>query len=181
MARNRLQERDNNLPNVEYDALLKVILEVLKKNSDIFSITPTTLHIQAVRIAQEVVSQVQKGTLNDVRPFVYSIGTTHVTANFLDGDAFHSFGILIERIRDQLFSHLKTTLAGTLPATTPEEYIRGLVSSPQQFISDHQDTKAKAFSVLTYPFRKPVSLKRRQLHLQARNKPTGTGIRLLGT
>lgn len=180
MIKNRLQERDNNLPNVEYDALLKIILEVLKKHSDIFDVTPTTLHIQVARIAEEVVNQVQRETLNDVRPFVYSIGTTHVTANFLDGEAFHAFGTLIERIRDQLFGHLKTTLAAMLPTLTPEAYIRGLVSGPRYFVGDDQDGKTKGFSVLSYPFRKSANLKRRQIHLQARNKPTGTGIRLLG-
>src|SRR5258708_14348434 len=180
MARNRLQERDNNLTNVEYDPLLKVVLEVLKRHSDIFTVAPTSLHIQAERVAQEVVNQVRQRSLNDIRTFVYSIGTTHVTANFFDGEAFNAFRILIERIRDQLSSHLKTALAVTLPTSTLEEYIRGLVSDPQNFISNHKDPKAELFSALTYPFRKPTNLKRRRLHLQARNKPSRSDIRLLG-
>lgn len=181
MARNRLQERDNNLPNVEYDALLKAILSVLKKHADIFAVTSDTLSIQAAQVAQEVVEQVEKGTLNDVRPFVYSRGITHVTTNFLDGNAFHEFAQLIERMRDQLSSHLKTVLATTFPALSTEEYIRGLASEPQQFMSREKDAKDKPLIYkLTYPFRKSISLNRRRLHLQARNKPTGADIRLLG-
>ncbi len=180
MARNRLQERDNNLTNVEYDPLLKVILEALKRHSDIFTVAPTSLCIHAERVAQEVVNQVRQGTLNDVRTFVYSIGTTHVTANFFDGEAFNTFRILIERVRDQLSSHLKTALAVTLPSSTLEEYIWGLVSDPERFVSNHKDPKAELFSALTYPFGKPTSLKRRRLHLQARNKPSRSDIRLLG-
>ena len=179
MVRNRLQEHDNNLPNVEYEALLNVILDVLKTHSDIFSVTPTTLDIQASLIAQQVVDQVSKGTLNDIRPFVYSFGTTHVAANFLDGEAFHKFGSTIERIRDVLASHLKTVHAAAGMALTFEEYTRGLVSELRQFVSKSQD-KVKTFFGLSYPFGKQPFLKRRHLHLQARNKPAGTGIRLLG-
>ncbi len=54
MARNRLQERDNNLPNVEYEALLKEILVVLKKHTNIFQVNDTMLQIQADRVALEV-------------------------------------------------------------------------------------------------------------------------------
>ena len=139
MPGNRLQERDNTLPNVEYEALLMVTLDELKKHADSFRVTPTTLHIDLACIAQAVVSHVQKGGINDVRPFVSSFGTTHVTANFLDGEAFNAFGLLIERIRDQLSNHLKTVLANVLPASTGEQYVRGLVNEQRRFKTNHKE------------------------------------------
>src|SRR5712692_7290322 len=102
MAKNRLQERDNNLPNVEYEALLKEILVVLKKHTDLFQVNDTGLQIRADRVALEVTNTLKDTKFADVCPFVYSRGLTHVTANFLDGEALNTFRILIERIQEQL-------------------------------------------------------------------------------
>jgi hypothetical protein len=178
MARNRLQERDNNLPNVEYDALLKEMLAVLKKHTDLFQVSNTVLQIRADRVAQDVTDKLKGSNFADVSPFVSSWGLTHVTANFLDGEAFNTFRILIERLQEQLASHLKTALASTLPGTTIEQYVRKLLSDPQSFTGDPiiQGT----ISALHYPFTNSIGLKKRRLHLQARHKPGQSDTRLLG-
>src|SRR5690242_19159581 len=85
MARNRLQERDNNLPNVEYEVLLKEILAMFKKHTDTFQISDSVLQIRVDRIALEVTNKLKGTNVADVCPFIYSRGLTHVTANFLDG------------------------------------------------------------------------------------------------
>src|SRR5579859_5080748 len=144
MARNRLQERDNNLFNVEYEAILKEILTVLKRHTDMFQASDTVLQIAVDQVALEVTNKLRSSTLADVRPFVSSRRETHVTANFLDGEAFNKFRALIERIEEQLSSHLKTSLASTLPAKNIEQYIQGLVSDSQPFVGDP--------SALQYPF-----------------------------
>src|SRR5258708_18485711 len=106
MARNRLQERDNNLPNVDYEALLKEILVALKKKADLFQVSASRLQIRVDTIAQDVVSK-QGTNFAEVCPFGYTRGLTHITANFLNGEAFNAFRILIERIQEQLARHLK--------------------------------------------------------------------------
>lgn len=88
MARNRLQEDDNSLPNVEYEPLLKEILAVLKMRSDIFHVTSTTLQIRLDSVAQDVVTRLERQQFQDIRPFIPTRGLTHSTANFLDGHAF---------------------------------------------------------------------------------------------
>jgi hypothetical protein len=173
MARNRLQERDNTLPNVDYEPLLKEILAVLKKRADMFQITPTRLQILIDSVAQEVVARTARTNFQDIRPFIPSRGLTHVSANFLDGNAFNVFRLLIERIRDQLASHCRTALASTLPARTIEEYCQQLLSGPQDFTGN-------TISALHYSFGKTVNLKKRRLHLQARRKPGQADTRLLG-
>jgi hypothetical protein len=172
MTKNRLQERDNNLPNVEYEALLKELLAVLKRHTDLFQVNDTVLRIQAESVALEVTNKLKNTPLADVRPFIYSRGVTHVTANFLDGEAFNKFRILIERLQEQLSSHLKTALATTFPAKNIEQYIRGLVSDPQFFVGDP--------SALHYPFTNMMDLKKRRLHLQALQKPSQSDTRFLG-
>ncbi len=172
MARNRLQERDNNLPNVEYEALLKEILAVLKRHTNMFQVSDTVLQIGADRVALEVTNKLRGTTLTDVRPFIYAWGQTHVTANFLDGEAFNKFRMLIERLQEQLASHLKTALASTFPTKSAEQYIQGLVSDPQSFTGTP--------SALHYPFGNIVNLKKRRLHLQALHKPSQSDTRLLG-
>lgn len=173
MVRNRLQEDDNSLPNVEYEPLLKEILAVLKMRSDIFHVTATTLQIRLDSVAQDVVTRLERQEFQDIRPFIPTRGLTHSTANFLDGHAFNTFRQLIERIRDQLSSHCQTVLASILPSKTVEEYLLGLLSSPQ-------DVTGENISGLHYPFDRQVSLKKRRLHLQARQKPGQANLRLLG-
>ncbi len=173
MAKNRLQERDNSLPNVEYEALLKEILTVLKMHTDMFQVNDTGLQIQADRIALEVTNKLKDTKFADVYPFVYTRGLTHVTANFLDGEALNEFRLLIERIQEQLTGQLKTVLASTLPAKTTARYIHELLSGYQSFVGD-------TVSALQYPFTKAVKLNKRRLHLQARQKPGQSDTRLLG-
>jgi hypothetical protein len=172
MARNRLQERDNNLPNVEYEALLKEILTVLKKHTTMFQVSNTVLQIAVDRIALEVTDKLKGTRLADMRPFVDPRGLTHSTANFLDGEVFNRFRILIERIQEQISSHLKTALASTFPAQNAEQYIQGLLSDPQTLVGSP--------SALHYPFKKSVNLHKRRLHLQAVHKPSQSETRFLG-
>jgi hypothetical protein len=172
MAKNRLQERDNNLPNVEYEALLKEILTVLKRHTDMFQVSDTVLQVGADRVALEVTNKLKSTNFADLRPFIYSRGLTHVTANFLDGEAFNKFRMLIERIQEQLSSHLRTSLASTLPTKSIEQYIQELVSDSQSFTGSP--------SVLHYPFNNTVNLNKRRLHLQALHKPSQSDTRFLG-
>jgi hypothetical protein len=171
---NRLQERDNMLPGVSYDALLKVISEVVKRRTDLFQVGANSLYIDIERVAREVVSQVQSSA-RDITTFGYVKGTTYSTANFPDNEAFDAFRLLIERIQDQLVNHFRTALAPS--GRSLEEYARGLAASPNKYTSDSQ---GRPFFKLSYPFSKSGEVKRRRLHLQARTKPGKSDMRLLG-
>ncbi|GHO59281.1 hypothetical protein [Ktedonobacter robiniae] len=178
MAKNRLQEHDNNLPPVEYEVLLKGILAVLKSWMPPFLTTASTLSLPIDKIAQEVVSNLQRTNFTDVRPFVPSRQLTHVAAHFLDGEAFNEFRLLIEQIRDQLVHHLTSTLTSAYPGKTLETYVQELLNSPADLSGE--TFSDQTFSALTYSFDKTIKLKKRRLHLQARHKPGQSGTRFLG-
>lgn len=173
MAKNRLQERDNNLPHIEYEPLLKEIVAVLKKRPDMVQTGESLLQIRADSVALEVMQKLKNENLAEICPFGYSKGLTHVTANFQDGEALNRFRVQIERIQEQLAGHIKTALASSLPGKTMEAYLRGLLRGPQSFAD-------KNVSALHYPFAKTVNLSKRRLHLQARQKPGQSDTRLLG-
>src|SRR5260370_40221061 len=158
---NTLEESDNALGSVHYEPLLKTILEVLKHNSSMFHAAPTCLTVDVDEVASAVATKIVAS--NNQPLFENTWGTRSSSVNFADVEAKRQFATQIERIKDQLQTHLETELKSKLDGMPISRYTTKLLSEAQSF-------KGAATKGLHYPF-EAQSLAEERLRL----RPRGSG------
>jgi len=155
---NTLEESDNALGSVHYEPLLKAILEVLKHNASMFHAAPTCLTVHVDEVASAVATKIIAS--NNQPLFENTWGTRSSSVNFADVEAKRQFATQVERIKDQLQTHLETELKSKLDGMPISRYATSLLSEAQSF-------KGAATKGLHYPF-EAQSLAEERLRLRSR-------------
>lgn len=180
---NTLDERDNNLGAVNYEPLLKVITDMVKKSSSLFQATPTTLTIAADALALDTVRTFHDSSTKPL--FENTFGTRVASVNFADVTTRKTFRTQIEQLREQLITKLNDELSSATSGMTIQNYVASLITplnafKPAPSITSGNGTSSSPRATtdntrsmlrrgLFYAFERQ-HLREQRLHLRAREK-----------
>lgn len=167
--KNSLEERDDTLATVDYTALLKDILAVVKTQASAFQAEKTCLRLDLDAIALAVAHKAK--AMNP--PFTNIFGTTHATVNFEDLKVNHTFNKQIEDVRGLVRSHLEKTIEKMQQGLSLEDYVASLIAEATAFQGDTPDH-------FNYPFNEIKLLSKRRLHLRSQKAGGADDARLKG-